>query len=138
MLLKIIHTRVVTVAQQSGPKTEKSSRMLHIWHVVYWHKIACTWKIGCVCGWLPGSNDSIVMQTNEYPMEVPPFGSGPPDKLSAGGTARFRIFDATNILPKKNPWYDLPDAVLFDQWNKLAIQFTVQSLGSGNNVVIVS
>lgn len=66
------------------------------------------------------------------------FGYGPPDTLSAGGTARFRIFDSTGLLPDNNPWFDLPDAVLFDQWNKLAIQFTVSSLGPGDNLVTVS
>jgi len=74
------------------------------------------------------------LQTNEYPLTT----GGPPNKLTSGGTPRFRIYDTTGILPNQNnPWYDLLDPVLYDQWNKLAIQYTV-SPTLGGSVVTVS
>ncbi len=49
-----------------------------------------------------------------------------------GGAARFRVWDADTALG----WVDLPDPVLFDDWNALSMEFTGTSIAFSINGVV--
>ena len=70
------------------------------------------------------------LQTNEYPKRAD---APAPNKLTAGGTPRFRVYDTTGVSPLQPTYdfFDLTNPIKYDQFNQLAIQFTTTSAGAG-------
>ena len=77
------------------------------------------------------------LQTNEYPARANQL---PPNKITASGTPRFRVYDSLGVSPLQPAYdfFDQPDAIKYDAFNQLVIQYTVTDIGAGLSNVLVT